>query len=106
MTSKKRERATSKASKTGCSRAEGSRRKLAEAFLAHLDRSWQRDGREILERVRTKRPQVYFRALVKLTVALHRALGKPNDFDRRRFREEALRRLESVSKEAADQPLG
>jgi hypothetical protein len=34
--------------------------------------------------VRTERPQVYFRALVKLTAALHRALGKPNDFDRRR----------------------
>jgi len=56
--------------------------------------------------VRTEPPQVYFRALVKLTAALHRALGKPNNFDRRRFREEASRRLESVSKEATDQPLG
>jgi hypothetical protein len=44
MTSKKRERATSKASKRDSSRAEGSRRKLAEAFLAGLDRSWQQDG--------------------------------------------------------------
>jgi hypothetical protein len=48
MTSKKRERATSKASKTHCRRAEGSRKKLAEAFIAHLDRSWQQHGREIL----------------------------------------------------------
>jgi hypothetical protein len=61
MTSKKRERTTSKASKRGCRRAEGSRRKLAEAFLADLDRSWQQHGREILDRVRTERPQVYLR---------------------------------------------
>ena len=106
MTSKNRERATSKASKRNSSRAEGSRRKLAEAFLAALDHSWQQHGPDTLDRLRTERPQVYFRALVKLTVALHRALGKPNDFDRRRFREEALRRLESVSKAATDQPLG
>jgi hypothetical protein len=39
MTSKKRERANSKALKKGCSRGEGSRKKLAEAFLGDLDRS-------------------------------------------------------------------
>jgi hypothetical protein len=48
---------------------------------------------EILARVRTDRPKVYFRALVKLTLVLHRALGKPHDFDRRRNREEVLDRL-------------
>ena len=98
MTRKKRERATSKAPKTGCGRAEGSRKKLAEAFLAALDHSWQQHGPDTLDRLRTERPQVYFRVLVKLTVALHRALGKPNDFDRRRNRKQALQRLESVSK--------
>ena len=51
-------------------------------------------GREILDRVRTERPEVYFKALVKLTVALHRALNKLNDVDRRRNREEVLQRLE------------
>jgi hypothetical protein len=35
-----------------------------------------------------------FRALVKLTVALHRALGDSNNFERRRHREEVLQRLE------------
>jgi hypothetical protein len=55
MTSKKRERATSKASKRDRSRAEGSRKKLAEAFIADLDRSWQQHGREALDRVRTER---------------------------------------------------
>jgi hypothetical protein len=41
MTSKKRQRAAPKASKTRRSRADGSRIKLAEAFLADLDRSWE-----------------------------------------------------------------
>jgi hypothetical protein len=48
----------------------------------------------MLERVRSERPKVYFRALVKLSVALHRALGDSNNFDRRRHREEVLQRLE------------
>ena len=95
MTSKKkRERTASKASKRHRSRGEGSREKLAEAFLADLDRSWEQHGREILDRVRTDRPKVYFRIMTKLTVALHRALGKLNDFDRQRNREEVLQRLE------------
>ena len=97
MTSKKRERATSKAPKTGCSGAEGSRKKLGEAFLADLDRSWQQHGREILDRVRIERHQVYFRALVKLTLVLHGALGEPGDFDRRRNREQVLQRLTQAS---------
>jgi hypothetical protein len=92
----KREPAASKASKTRRRQAEGSRKKLAEAFIADLDRSWQQHGREALDRVLAERPQVYFRALAKLTVALHRALEKPRDFDRRRSREEALQRLEAA----------
>jgi hypothetical protein len=91
MTSKNRERASSK---TRRSRAEGSRTKLAEAFIADLDCSWQQHGREVLDRVFRERPDVYFKALLKLTVALHRALGKLNDVDRRRTRDEVLLRLE------------
>jgi len=95
MTSKKkRERTPSKASKRHRSRGEGSREKLAEAFLADLDRSWEQHGREMLERVRTERPNVYFRIMTKLTVALHSALGKLSEFDRRRIREDVLQRLE------------
>ena len=96
MTSKRRERAASKASKRGRYRTEGSRKKLAEAFIADLDRSWQQHGREALDRVRTERPEVYVKALTKLTVALHRALGKLNDVDPRRTREEVLERLEQT----------
>jgi hypothetical protein len=94
MTSKKRERATSKASKTGGGRTEGSRRKLAEAFLADLDRSWERSGGEILDRLIAERPVVFFKAITKLTLVLHRTLRKPNNFDRQRNREEVLQRLE------------
>ena len=97
MTSKKRQRAASKASETRRGRADGSRIKLAEAFLADLDRSWGQHGRAALDRVRTERPKVYFRVFLKLTVALHRALEKLNDVDRRRNREEVLQRLEQLS---------
>ncbi len=94
MTSaKKRKRTTSKASNER-SRGEGSHKKFAETFLADLDRSWEQHGREVLDRVMTERPKVYFKVMTKLTVALHRATGKLNDFDRRRIREDVLQRLE------------
>ena len=48
---------------------------------------------EAAARVRAERPELYFKALVKLTLALPRATGEPTDFDRRRNREEVLRRL-------------
>jgi hypothetical protein len=94
MTAKKRERTTSKASKTRCRQTEGSRRKLAGDFLADLDRSWEQHGHEILDRVIAERPKVFFKAMVKLTQVLHRALDKPSNFDRRHIREDVLQRLE------------
>jgi hypothetical protein len=95
MNSKKKgERTASKASKRDRSRGEGSHKKLAEAFIADLDRSWQQHGRETLDRVRRERPKVYFRIMTKLTVALHRVLGKLDDLDRQRTREDVLQRLE------------
>ena len=102
MTRKKRACVTSKPSKTRRPRAESSREKLAEDFIAHLYCSWEQHGREILDYLRTKRPNVYFRALVKLTVVLHRALDKPRDCDRRRSREEALQRLEAVQEQVSN----
>ena len=90
---KKPKRVMTKASKAGCRSAGGLRTKLGEDFLAHLNRSWELHGREILARVWAERPELYFKALVKLTLALHRATGEPTDFDRRRNREEVLRRL-------------
>ena len=68
--------------------------KLAEAFLARLDRAWQQHGREILDRLMAERPKVYFQTLVRLTVALHRRLPEPPDFDRRHYRADILHRLQ------------
>jgi hypothetical protein len=53
---KKPKRVMTKASKAGCRSAGGLRRKLGEDFLAHLNRSWELHGREILARVRAERP--------------------------------------------------
>ena len=101
---KKPKRVMTKASKAGCRSAGGLRRKLGEDFLAHLNRSWELHGREILARVSAERPELYFKALVKLTLALHRATGEPTDFDRRRNREEVLRRLEARIADARTLP--
>jgi hypothetical protein len=66
---------------------------LAEDFLARLDRTWRRHGREILDRVMAERPKLYFQAMVRLTVVLHRRLPEPPEFDRQRARADVLRRV-------------
>ena len=58
-------------------------------------------GDELLAGLMTERPQVYFKAMVKLTLVLHRALDKPNSFDRRRNREEVLQRLQRSAENVA-----
>ena len=77
-----------------CGSAEDSRRKLVENFLAHLDGSWRQHGREVLDRLRAEYPRVYFKALIQLTVLLHRRLPEPQAFDRRSIRADLLPRLE------------
>jgi hypothetical protein len=76
--------------------AEGSHT-LAAEFLADLHELWQWHGRELLDRLSDERPEVVSKLMVKLAMILHRRLGKPGDFDRRRVREEALQRLGSLS---------
>ena len=76
---KKPKRVMTKASKAGCRSAGGLRKKPGEDFLAHLNRSWELHGREIGPRVGGA-AELYFKALVKLTLALHRATGEPTDF--------------------------
>jgi hypothetical protein len=78
----------------GPTQPEDPRKKLDEAFLADLDRSWQRHGSEVLDRLRTERPEIYFQVIVKLIQVW--MLSKPNGFDRRRNRKEVLQRLEDV----------
>lgn len=98
MNSKKR--AASTTSKKGCRRADGSHHKLAEDFLAQLDRSWQQHGREMLAWLRAERPKVYFKAMVRLTEVLHCRLLEPPKFDRSRIRADVLQRLQERAENA------
>jgi hypothetical protein len=66
-------------------RAERSHQKLAEHFLARLYRSWQQHGSEVLDRAMAERPQLYFRALVRLTMVCTVSSPSPRDF-RRHYR--------------------
>ena len=81
-----KKRATSKKTR----RLEGSHQKLAKEFLARLDRTWQQHGREVLNRVMAERPELYFQALVRLTVVLNRRLPEPRA-TRLHGREETLK---------------
>jgi hypothetical protein len=51
---------TRRASKSSCIEAEGSGKKLAEDFLARLNRSCEQHGSELLDRVYAERPKLYF----------------------------------------------
>ncbi len=87
------ERAASAAEKPS-SRAEGSCRELAEDLLARLHYSWRLHGREMLGRLKTERPEVYFRMMVKVALIQLGGRDKLSDLDRQRKREQALFRLE------------
>ena len=80
--------------------ANGSHHKLAEDFLAQLDRSWQQHGREMLAWLRAERPKVYFKAMVRLTEVLHCRLPEPPKFDRSRIRADVLQRLQERTENA------
>jgi hypothetical protein len=92
MTRRKQEGVSSKATKSSCVKAEGSGKKLAEDFLARLNRSCVKHGSELLDRVYAERPKLYFNALVKLAI-LEIETSRLNDFDPRHNRDEVLRRL-------------
>jgi hypothetical protein len=78
----------------GPARPEDSRKKLGEAFFADLNRSWQRHGGEVLDRLSTERPEIFFQVMVKLVQVW--MLSESNGFDRRRNRKEVLQRLEDI----------
>ena len=101
---KKPKRVMTKASQAACRSAGGLRRKLGEDFLAHLNRSWELHGKEILDRVVTEQPLCFFRAMVKLMVVQHQTLAKAKDFDRQRNRQDVLHRLEARIADARTLP--
>jgi hypothetical protein len=97
MTSKKRHRLASRPSKTGCRRAEGSDQKLAQGFFSDFARSWQEHGREMLYRLAAEQPLAYVRAMVKLALIEHAGSADLSEFDRQRYRDEVLERLDDIS---------
>ena len=79
----------------GPTRSEGSPEKLGAAFFADFHRSWRRHGGDVLDRLRTERPEIYFQMMIKLIQV--GMLGQPSGFDqRRRNRKEVLQRLEDI----------
>jgi hypothetical protein len=51
--------------------AQGSRRKLTDAFLRALAHDWQAHGEAVIKRVREDNPVAYFRGLVSLVPKDH-----------------------------------
>jgi hypothetical protein len=84
----------SKGNRGGPARSEGSPGKLGAAFFADFHRSWLRHGGEVLDRLSTERPEIYFQMMIKLIQV--GMLGQPSGLDRRRNRKEVLQRLEDI----------
>ena len=74
--------------------AERSHQKLAEEFLARLDRTWQQHGREILNRVMAERPELYFSSAGQVDGGSAPAAPRAPEFDRRHYRADVLQRLQ------------
>jgi hypothetical protein len=98
MSSKMRATATTVPEQASGRRTEDSHRKLADDVLAHLGGSWQQHGREALARLTTERPNVYFKAMVRLMKILHRRLPEPPGFDRQRARADVLLRVQELAR--------
>jgi hypothetical protein len=48
----------------------GSRNKPSEEFLRDLQQDWEQHGKEVLEIMRKKYPDVYFQSIVKLALVM------------------------------------
>lgn len=61
--------------KGGPGRPKGSRSKLSEAFLQALNDDFAEHGREVIEKLREKRPDVYFNGIGRLMPKLMELSG-------------------------------
>ncbi len=95
----KPKRAASNSAEKGCDRPEASLAKLADDFLAKLNRSWRQHGPEALTRLSTEEPELYVKAIVELAEAQLKGL------DRRLNREQALHRLERHAQSVVSKPF-
>jgi hypothetical protein len=91
---------SSRASQPPRRQTERSRKKFGKGFLADLNRAWRKQGLETLERLSEERPTIYFKAIAKLAEIQQRRLPEPPGFDRRRYREDLIERLQERVKAA------
>jgi hypothetical protein len=68
--------------------------RLAEAFLHDLQADWEQHGKDILEVMRLKHPEIYFQCMVKLALVQAAELDQPRPFERQYTPEEVIARLE------------
>ncbi len=101
----KPKRAASNSAEKGCDRPEASLAKLADDFLAKLNRSWRQHGPEALTRLSTEEPELYVKAIVELAEAQLKGCAKLSGSDRRLNREQALHRLEKHAQSAVSKPF-
>src|SRR6516225_12178357 len=52
--------------------------RLAEVFLRDLQADWAQHGKDILEVMRKKHPEIYFQCMVKLALVQSAELGQPS----------------------------
>jgi hypothetical protein len=68
--------------------------RLAEVFLRDLQADWEQHGKDILEVMRKKHPEIYFQCMVKLALVQAAELDQPKPFERQHTREEVVAKLE------------
>jgi hypothetical protein len=68
--------------------------RLAEVFLRDLQADWEQHGKEILEVMRKKHPEMYFQCMVKLALLQAAELDQHRPFERQYTPEEAIAKLE------------
>ena len=68
--------------------------RLAEAFLRDLQADWEQHGKDVLEVMRKKHPEIYFQCMVKLALLEAAELDQPKPFERQHTREEVVAKLE------------
>ena len=68
--------------------------RLAEAFLRDLQEDWAQHGKDILEVMRKKHPEIYFQCMVKLALVQAAELDQPKPFERQPTPEEVVAKLE------------
>jgi hypothetical protein len=69
--------------------------RLAEAFLRDLQADWEQHGKDVLEVMRKKHPEIYFQCMVKLALVQSAELGQPRPFERQYTPEEVIAKLEA-----------